>query len=127
MSLQTNLHHILGSRRRENFQGSYQEENPARVGVSDRHLEKIRIIADAASTGKFPLEIWNKGSDSKMKVDKGYNQIKKFQRIKQAQSLASSSPESKSNIDLTNKTKKGEMTNVATKCKNITNNESVIS
>ena len=35
-----------------------------------------------------------------MKVDKGYNQIKKFQRIEEAQKLAVSSSESKSNIDL---------------------------
>ena len=34
-----------------------------------------------------------------MKVDKGYNQIKKFQRIEEAQKLAMSSSESKSDID----------------------------
>ena len=85
MSLQTNLHHILGSRRRENFPRVVPGRKFSKSRSNYLHLEKIRIIADGASTGKFPFEIWNKVSDSKMKVDKGYNQIKKFQLIKQAQ------------------------------------------
>jgi ParB family chromosome partitioning protein len=80
--------------------GRTREKIAERCGVSDRHLEKIRTIADAAPTGKFPLEIWNKVSNGKMKVDKGYNQVKRFQRIKEAQELAVISSESKSKFDL---------------------------
>jgi len=80
--------------------GRTREKIAAKVGVSDRHLEKIRTIADAAPTGKFPLEIWDKVSNGKMKVDKGYNQIKKFQRIKEAEKLAGNFSESNTKFDL---------------------------
>ena len=80
--------------------GRTREKIAAIVGVSDRQLEKILTIADSAPTGKFPKEVWDKVSNGKVKVDKGYNQIKKFQRIEEAQKLAMSSSESKSDIEL---------------------------
>jgi hypothetical protein len=58
----------------------------ARVGVSDRTLEKIRVIREASLQNPTKYgELWDKVGEGKMKIDKGYNQIKKFQRIKEAE------------------------------------------
>jgi 16S rRNA G966 N2-methylase RsmD len=56
-----------------------------RVGVSDRQLEKIRTIKEASTEGDYTKEIWKKVASGKVKVDKGYNQVKRFQRIKEAE------------------------------------------
>ena len=56
-----------------------------RVGVSDRQLEKIRTIKEASTEGDFTKEVWKKVAAGKIKVDKGYNQVKRFQRIKEAE------------------------------------------
>ena len=55
------------------------------MGVSDRHLEKIRTIKEASTECDYAKEIWKKVASEKMKVDKGYNQVKRFQRIKEAE------------------------------------------
>jgi 16S rRNA G966 N2-methylase RsmD len=57
----------------------------AKVGVSDRTLEKIRIIKEASTECDYTKDIWKKVSSGKVKVDKGYNQVKRFQRIKEAE------------------------------------------
>ena len=57
----------------------------ARVGVSDRQLEKIRTIKGASSESDSTKEIWKKVGSGKVTVDKGYNQVKRFQRIKEAE------------------------------------------
>jgi ParB family chromosome partitioning protein len=56
-----------------------------RVGISDRQLEKIRTIKEASTEGDFTKEVWKKVASGKVKVDKGYNQVKRFQRIKEAE------------------------------------------
>jgi ParB/RepB/Spo0J family partition protein len=56
-----------------------------RVGVSNRTLEKIRTIKEASTEGDFTREVWKKVASGKVKVDKGYNQVKRFQRIKEAE------------------------------------------
>ena len=56
-----------------------------KIGVSDRQLEKIRTIKEASTEGDFTKEIWKKVASGKIKVDKGYNQVKRFQRIKEAE------------------------------------------
>ena len=56
-----------------------------RVGVSDRTLEKIRTIKEASTEGDFTKEVWKKVAAGKIKVDKGYNQVKRFQRIKEVE------------------------------------------
>ena len=35
--------------------------------------------------GEFPKEVWKNVASGKIKVDKGYNQVKRFQRIKEAE------------------------------------------
>jgi ParB-like chromosome segregation protein Spo0J len=67
--------------------GRARQKIAEKVGISDRQLEKIRTIK-----GDTNKEIWKKVASGKMKVDKGYNQIKRFQRIKEALSFV--------NIDL---------------------------
>ena len=58
-----------------------------RVGISDRQLEKIRTIKEASTEGDYTKEIWKKVASGKVKVDKGYNQVKRFQRIKEAEEV----------------------------------------
>ena len=48
-------------------------------------LEKIRTIKEASTEGEFTKEVWKKVASGKVKVDKGYNQVKRFQRIKEAE------------------------------------------
>jgi ParB family transcriptional regulator, chromosome partitioning protein len=71
-----------------------------KCNITGRTLEKIRTIKKSSTEGDFPKNIWAKVASGKMKVDKGYNQIKKFQRINEAQKLASSSRNSISDFDL---------------------------
>jgi ParB family chromosome partitioning protein len=66
-----------------------REKIAERVGVSDRTLEKIRTIKEASSEGEFTKEVWKKVASGKIKVDKGYNQVKRFQRIKEAEKFVS--------------------------------------
>jgi ParB family chromosome partitioning protein len=81
--------------------GRAREKIAARVGVSDRTLEKIRVIREASLQNPTTFgELWDKVGEGKMKIDKGYNQIKKFQRIKEAEKLASSSLQSNSKFSL---------------------------
>ena len=49
------------------------------------HLEKIRTIKEASTEGDYTKEIWKNVASGKVKVDKGYNQVKRFQRIKEAE------------------------------------------
>ena len=56
-----------------------------RVGVSDRTLEKIRTIKEASTESDHTKEIWRKVASGKVKIDKGYNQVKRFQRIAEAE------------------------------------------
>ncbi len=65
--------------------GRSREKIAERVGISDRQLEKIRTIKEASTEGEFTQDIWKKVSSGKVKVDKGYNQVKRFQRIKEAE------------------------------------------
>ena len=80
--------------------GRSREKIAAIVGVSDRQLEKIRAIKSSSLMDEFPLKVWEKVAAGKMKVDKGYNQVKRFQRIKEAEKLASSSLQSKCNFEI---------------------------
>ena len=43
------------------------------------NLEKIRTIKEASTEGEFTKEVWKKVASGKVKVDKGYNQVKRFQ------------------------------------------------
>ena len=75
----------------ENFadknKGKSSTKIAQRVGVSDRTLEKIRTIKEASTEGEFTKEVWKKVASGKVKVDKGYNQVKRFQRIKEAEAF----------------------------------------
>ncbi len=71
--------------------GRARENIAARVGISDRTLEKIRTIKEASSEGDFTKGVWKKVASGKVKVDKGYNQVKRFQRIKEAERYVKSS------------------------------------
>ena len=62
-----------------------------KVGISDRQLEKIRTIKNASTECDYTKDIWKKVSSGKVKVDKGYNQVKRFQRIKEAEKFVSNS------------------------------------
>ena len=62
-----------------------------RVGVSDRTLEKIRTIKEASTECDTTKEVWKKVASGKLKVDKGYNQIKRFQRTKEAEKFVNTS------------------------------------
>jgi 16S rRNA G966 N2-methylase RsmD len=74
----------VGNLPRQNVQRS-REIIAQRVGISDRTLEKIRTIREASTEGDFTKEVWKKVASGKVKVDKGYNQVKRFQRIKEAE------------------------------------------
>lgn len=65
--------------------GKSSSKIAARAGVSDRHLERIRTIKEASTECDYTKEIWKKVAAGKIKVEKGYNQIKIFQRIKEAE------------------------------------------
>ncbi len=65
--------------------GKSSSKIAARVGISDRQLEKIRTIKEASTESDSTKEIWKKVSSGKLKVDKGYNQVKRFQRLKEAE------------------------------------------
>ena len=65
--------------------GRAREKIAERIGISDRQLEKIRTIKEASTEGDFTKEVWKKVASGKIKVDKGYNQVKRFQRIKEAE------------------------------------------
>ena len=56
-----------------------------KTGISERQLEKIRTIKEASTEGDFTKEVWKKVAAGKIKVDKGYNQVKRFHRIKEAE------------------------------------------
>jgi 16S rRNA G966 N2-methylase RsmD len=71
--------------------GRAREKISERVGISDRQLEKIRTIKEASTEGDFTKEVWKKVASGKVKVDKGYNQVKRFQRIKEAEIFANTS------------------------------------
>ena len=74
----------VGNLPRQNVQRS-REIIAQRVGVSDRTLEKIRTIKEASSECDTTKEVWKKVASGKMKVDKGYNQVKRFLRVKEAE------------------------------------------
>jgi ParB/RepB/Spo0J family partition protein len=60
-----------------------------RVGVSDRTLEKLRVIKKIANDNpKQCGHIWDKVGSERMRIDKGYNYIKKFVKIQEAQKSA---------------------------------------
>jgi ParB family chromosome partitioning protein len=81
--------------------GRSREKIAARVGVSGRTLEKIRVIREASLQNPTTYgQLWDKVGEGKLKIDKGYSLIKKFQRIKEAQKLAVSSLQLKSKFDL---------------------------
>ena len=48
-------------------------------------FEKIRTIKEASTECDYTKDIWKKVASGKVKVDKGYNQVKRFQRIKEAE------------------------------------------
>ena len=58
-----------------------------RVGVSDRQLEKIRTIKEASTEDDNTKKIWKKVASGKLKVDKAYNQVKRYQRIEEAEAF----------------------------------------
>ena len=62
--------------------GRAREKIAARVGVSDRTLEKIRAIRQAALQDPRFSETWEKVGNGNMKVDKGYNYVKKIEKIR---------------------------------------------
>jgi ParB family chromosome partitioning protein len=70
------------------------------VGKSASQIDKIPTLCRSASQDPILANIWKKVGADKMKVDKGYNQIKKFQRIKEAEKLACSSSKSNTKFDL---------------------------
>jgi site-specific DNA-methyltransferase (adenine-specific) len=74
----------VGNFPRQTVQRS-RESIAAKVGVSDRTLEKISTIKGASTECDYTKDIWKKVSSGKVKVDKGYNQVKRFQRIKEAE------------------------------------------
>jgi ParB family transcriptional regulator, chromosome partitioning protein len=65
--------------------GRARQKIAERIGISDRTLEKIRTIKEASTESDFTKEVWKKVATGKVKVDKGYNQVKRFQRIKEAE------------------------------------------
>ena len=68
-------------------EGKSSSKIAQKVGISDRQLEKIRTIKEASTEGDFTKEVWKKVASGKVKVDKGYNQVKRFQRIKEAEEV----------------------------------------
>jgi 16S rRNA G966 N2-methylase RsmD len=69
--------------------GRSREKIATIVGVSDRTLEKLRVIKKIANDNpKQCGHIWDKVGSERMKIDKGYNYIKKFVKIQEAQKSA---------------------------------------
>ena len=68
--------------------GRAREKIAARVGVSDRTLEKIRAISQAALQDPRFSETWEKVGNGKMKVDRGYNYVKRLEKIQEAKNQA---------------------------------------
>jgi len=77
-----------------------RENIGARVGVSDRHLEKIRTIKEASNECDYTKDIWRKVASGKVKVDKGYNQVKRFLRTKEALEVVNNELKSVSAFEL---------------------------
>jgi 16S rRNA G966 N2-methylase RsmD len=82
---------LAGNPSEADARGRSSSKIAARVGVSDRQLEKIRTIKEASSESDFTKEVWKKVASGKVKVDKGYNQVKRFQRIKEAEKFVKTS------------------------------------
>ena len=59
-----------------------------KCGISGSQLDKIRAIKNASIDGGIFQQIWEKAATDKIKIDKAYNQVRRFQRIKQAEKLA---------------------------------------
>ncbi len=74
----------VGNFPRQTVQRS-REKIAEKIGISGRTLEKIRTIKEASSECDTTKEVWKKVASGRMKVDKGYNQVKRFQRIKEAE------------------------------------------
>jgi ParB family chromosome partitioning protein len=89
----------VGNFPRQTVQRS-RESIAARVGVSDRHLDKIRTIKDASTECDYTKDIWKKVASGKVKVDKGYNQVKRFLRTKEAQEVVNNELKSVSAFEL---------------------------
>ncbi|MFI5405710.1 MAG: DNA methyltransferase [Nitrososphaerales archaeon] len=75
----------------ENFAHKTKDRSSSRiaqrVGVSDRTLEKIRTIKESSTEFDYTKQIWKKVASGKLKVDKAYNQVKRFKRIKEAEAF----------------------------------------
>ena len=65
--------------------GRTRENIAKRVGVSDKTLEKIRTVKEASTEGECTKQIWKRVAAGKLKVDKAYNQVKRFQKTKEAE------------------------------------------
>ncbi len=89
----------VGNFPRQTVQRS-REKIAERVGVSDRTLEKIRTIKEASTESDDTKDIWKKVASGKVKVDKGYNQIKRFLRRKEAQEVVNNELKSVSSFEL---------------------------
>jgi ParB/RepB/Spo0J family partition protein len=86
----------------ENFaKGRSSAKIAERVGVSDRTLEKIRVIRETSLQNPTVYgELWDKVGEGKIKIDKGYNTIKKIEKIKAAKKLATNDSNSNSKFKL---------------------------
>ena len=56
-----------------------------RCGISGSQLEKIRVIKQAATEHPELVKNWTQVVAGKMKVDKGYNKVKQFKKIRNAE------------------------------------------
>ena len=62
--------------------GKSAQKISARVGLSYRTLEKIRVIRQAALKDPRLSDTWDKVGKGKIKVDKGYNYVKRLEKIR---------------------------------------------
>lgn len=93
--------------------GRSREKIAKRVGVSDRTLEKIRALKEAASDNPVTYgSFWDKAILQKLSVDKAYRMVKRRQKIEEARKEAFKKLESNSNSSLDYDMKLGDFREV---------------
>lgn len=81
--------------------GRSRQRIAARVGVSDRTLEKIRELKKAVTCNpSMHGSIWDKVNTGTISIDKGYRMVKQRQKIEEARKGASKKLEASSNYNL---------------------------
>ena len=81
--------------------GRSREKIAERVGVSDRTLEKIRVLKKAVTSNPSICgSIWDRVNTGRISIDKAFRMVKQRQKIEEARKGASKKLEASSRLKL---------------------------